>query len=52
MKGTVVKEYEVELNGTKHRFQLSAEDAKRYPNAKEVKAADEPANKSRTTKNK
>lgn len=47
-----MKEYEVEINGITHRLQLSAEDAKRYPDATEVKAADAPANKSRTASNK
>lgn len=47
-----MKTYEVEINGVKHTFRMTAEDAKRYPNAKEVKAAEAPANKSRTTKNK
>jgi hypothetical protein len=47
--------YEVELNGIVHTLQLTAEDAKRYPDAKKVgsaKAADEPANKSRAASNK
>jgi hypothetical protein len=47
--------YEVELNGIVHTLQLSAEDAKRYPDAKKVgsaKAAEEPSNKSRTPSNK
>lgn len=47
-----MKIYEVELNGIKHTMQLSAEDAKRYPNATEVKAAEQPANKSRPASNK
>lgn len=47
-----MKEYDVELNGITHRLQLSAEDAKRYADAKEVKAAEAPANKSRTASNK
>lgn len=47
-----MKVYEVELNGIKHRLQLSAEDAKRYPKATEVKGAPAPENKSRTAQNK
>jgi hypothetical protein len=50
-----MNEYEIELNGIKHTLQLDAEDAKKYEGAKKVgsaKAAEEPANKSRTTKNK
>lgn len=47
-----MKEYDVVLNGITHRMQLSADDAKRYPGAKEVKASEAPANKSRTASNK
>lgn len=47
-----MKEYEVEIGGIKHRLQLSAEDAKKYPKATEVKAAEKPSNKSRTPSNK
>jgi len=37
-----MKQYEVEIGGIPHILQLTAEDAKRYEGAKEVKA---PANK-------
>lgn len=47
-----MKEYDVTIDGIAHRLQLSAEDAKKYESAKEVKAADAPANKSRTASNK
>ena len=47
-----MKQYEVTIDGIKHTLQLSAEDAKKYASAKEVKAADAPANKSRTPSNK
>lgn len=47
-----MKTYEVEINGIKHVMQLDAEDAKRYPDATEVKSADAPSNKSRTASNK
>lgn len=47
-----MKAYEVEINGVTHTLQLSAEDAKKYPDATEVKSADAPANKSRTASNK
>lgn len=47
-----MKEYDVEINGIAHRLQLSAEDAKKYPGATEVKAADAPSNKSRSASNK
>lgn len=50
-----MNEYEVELNGITHRLQLTAEDAKKYEDAKKVgsaKAAEEPSNKSRTASNK
>lgn len=47
-----MKTYEVEINGVTHTFQMTAEDAKRYPGAKEVKAASAPANKSRAASNK
>lgn len=47
-----MKEYVVTIDGIEHTLQLSAEDAKRYPNATEVKAAEQPANKSRPASNK
>lgn len=47
-----MKEYEVVIDGITHTLQLSAEDAKKYEDAKEVKAAAAPANKSRAASNK
>lgn len=47
------KPYKVKIGGTEHTLLLNSEDAARYTDAKPVtKAADKPADKSRTTKNK
>lgn len=47
-----MEKYTVTIGGIEHTVQLSAEDAKKYPDAREVKAAEKPANKSRTAQNK
>ena len=50
-----MKEYDIEVQGIVHRFQLDDEDAKKYGDrAKPVsaKAAEKPANKARTASNK
>jgi len=53
------KSYTVNIGGTEHTLLLTPEDAKRYEDAKPVaaktaapKAAEKPADKSRTVKNK
>ena len=46
-----MKEYTVVIGGIEHTMQLDADDAKRL-GATEAKAAEAPANKSRTAKNK
>ena len=46
-----MKEYTVVIGGIEHTVLLGADDAKRL-GATEVKAAEQPANKSRAAKNK
>jgi hypothetical protein len=50
-EGSAMKEYTVVIGGIEHTMQLDADDAKRL-GATEAKAAEAPANKSRTAKNK
>jgi hypothetical protein len=47
-----MKEYKVVIDGQEHSFLYSDEDAKRLGLKVETKAAEKPANKSRTAKNK